>query len=487
MTRRCLLYLRQSLSRGKGTLAGAGDGERRDSLSLRAQERGLRERAEREGWAVVGVEQDQDLRGWQDEGERPGLAACLDRAAAGGYDVLLLWDMSRLARLVRLQEPWVWQLARHGVDVVSHTEPHASDELMRVIFGAFAQRQTTVIAGHVRSAIRARAEAGKWHGPAPFGLIRDAGGGLVPGEERDVAGVRLAYRLADQGRTLAAIAGELAAAGCRPTQGGVRWYVSTVRVILTNPIYVGRLRIGAVARDDAVDPLIERDRWERVQVRLAASHERAGRRRAAPTFLAGLARCGCGRKLYPISHRASDRPHRVTLRCGTVGATETPCAQPRRSVELHVAEAFALRQLAADLAARPPWRDAYRAAVAAHRAAAPRYAAEVRALDRRQARVEERLGRADDAYFSGEIDRASWRRQRDAVAAEVAAIGRERATLPAEPDAVAFRLAEGAATAAAAALGGASDGAVAEAMRLVGATLVLRDGTLRLEYDRPVG
>src|SRR5687767_392796 len=109
---RVLLYARQSVEKDEGD----------KSLSIDSQVATLRARARKEGWTIVGEEREAGLRGWMDEADRPGLARCIARAAAGEYDILLVWDMSGLARSVRLQEDWIFRLARAGVDVISHTE-----------------------------------------------------------------------------------------------------------------------------------------------------------------------------------------------------------------------------------------------------------------------------------------------------------------------------------------------------------------------------
>ena len=69
---------------------------------------------EAEGWTLTGVIRDADVRGWQDETQRPGLQEALDRARARAYDVLLVWDMSRFARSVRIQEDLIYRLAALG-------------------------------------------------------------------------------------------------------------------------------------------------------------------------------------------------------------------------------------------------------------------------------------------------------------------------------------------------------------------------------------
>ena len=144
---RCVCYCRQSDTGGAGA----------ESLSLASQEAVLRERAQREGWQVVEVVRDADLKGWQDETERPGLARVFALARDREIDVLLVWKLDRLARSVRIQEQIVFSLGLARVDVESHTEPHVrTAPMIRQILGAVAEEQTRTIAAHVRRAVRQR-------------------------------------------------------------------------------------------------------------------------------------------------------------------------------------------------------------------------------------------------------------------------------------------------------------------------------------------
>ena len=159
-----MLYCRQSDSGGDGV----------ESLSIESQELRLRQYAESHGWSVLAVERDADLRGWQDEDERPGLAAALRRAEEDG-DVLLVWDLSRLARKLRIQENIVARLADAGVEIASLNEPWASAPMFRQILGAVAEERTRQMSVDIRRSLRQRAQTGLWHGIVPYGYVRPAG------------------------------------------------------------------------------------------------------------------------------------------------------------------------------------------------------------------------------------------------------------------------------------------------------------------------
>src|SRR5919107_1527275 len=159
-----VLYCRQSDSGGDGV----------ESLSIESQEIRLRQDAESQGWAVIAVERDADLRGWQDEDERPGLAAALRRAEEDG-DVLLVWDLSRLARKLRIQENIVARLDDAGVEISSLNEPWASAPMFRQILGAVAEERTRQMSVDIRRSLRQRAQTGLWIGIVPYGYARRDG------------------------------------------------------------------------------------------------------------------------------------------------------------------------------------------------------------------------------------------------------------------------------------------------------------------------
>src|SRR5829696_1337485 len=163
-SKRAVLYCRQSDSGGDGV----------DSLSIESQELRLRQYAESRGWAVIAVERDADLRGWQDEDERPGLAAALRRAEADA-DLLLVWDLSRLARKLRIQENVVARLADVDVEIASLNEPWASAPMFRQILGAVAEERTRQMSVDIRRSLRQRAQTGLWIGSVPYGYLRPAG------------------------------------------------------------------------------------------------------------------------------------------------------------------------------------------------------------------------------------------------------------------------------------------------------------------------
>lgn len=436
MTQRVLLYIRQSDSHGAG----------RDSLSLDSQERELRARAAAEGWAVVGVEADADLRGWQDETERPGLARAVARAEAGEFDTLLVWDLSRFARDVRIQETIVWRLARVRVGIVSHTEPHAADDLIRVIFGALHQRRSQEIGQNVRRAMKERARRGLPHGgPTPY-AYRRAGkdAPLVPGPATEIATIRLVYALAADGRSKTEIARELTERGI-PAPAGGPWYLSTVAYLLGNPIYRGAQWSRHGTAEGAVPPLVDEATWHAAQAaaRLRPNRGRGRRTKDAESWLEGLATHECGLPLY--LHAPRGRQER-TFRCRDAygnrrgpGWPACPVAPAAIAAHRFEVEAWAIleRDLSAVVSPDAVLADLRRR----YEAAAPGAAKLRRKLQSDLARLNAARDRALDLYVSGRDSQAGMDRRLAAIAAERAQAEAALAALPEAPDEAALEAA----------------------------------------------
>ncbi len=96
----------------------------------------------------------------------------------------------------------------------------------------------------------------------PYGYDRQDDA-LVPDPE-EAAHVTAFFRLYQAGMSLRQIA-EVANRQGLPTSRGGQWQASTLRHMLRNPIYVGRIRRKGMVREDGVPGLIEPELFEKVQ------------------------------------------------------------------------------------------------------------------------------------------------------------------------------------------------------------------------------
>lgn len=401
----------------------------RDSLSLESQEQALRAAAASRGAIVIGAVRDADLKGYQDESQRPGLREALDRADAGEYDVLAVWELSRLARKLSLQERILERLERAHIRLHSQQEPWTSDPLVRQILGAVAEQQTRTISGHVSRALRQRREQGLWAGRVPYGYVL-VDHRLVPDDEM-AAVVRDLFNRFANGEPITTITRRFNEGGVAPprSRNSVSWRVETVGRILENEVYRGHIVTTAHRVEHAHEPIVDDVTWERVQrrradLRAVGPGRRYGRQRAVDTFLdAERAVCGCGaplfarRMLKPYlrwpKYQDLPRAYFELLYCASsprayAAGSGTGCSNPRKNIMVHLAERFVRDQLVADLVAVRPWRVVAAEARAAVRVAAPDEEARRRALVRRRREIVDRKRRATELFVGGRIDLAGY-------------------------------------------------------------------------------
>lgn len=93
-------------------------------------------------------------------------------------------------------------------------------------------------------------------------------GALVP-DSKEARVVAEFFRMYREGMSLRQIA-EVMNRRNLPTSRGGRWWASTIRHILRNPIYIGRVRRNDMFRESGKPSLIEPEVFEEVQTRLTA-------------------------------------------------------------------------------------------------------------------------------------------------------------------------------------------------------------------------
>jgi site-specific DNA recombinase len=146
------------------------------------------------------------------------------------------------------------ELEKSGCQVEFVERPMSSepnDQLLLQIRGAVAEYERTLVKERMRRGKLAKLKAGlllPWT-HAPYGYRAD------PDRPRDPAGVRLDEEKAavvaeifamylEEGASLCGVSKKLQARGIRSPRGREVWTVSSLRGILTNPLYTGRVYAG---------------------------------------------------------------------------------------------------------------------------------------------------------------------------------------------------------------------------------------------------
>ncbi len=269
--------------------------------------------AQREGWVVAGVFQDEAFSAYS--GNRgPGLeqakALAASTAAQEGSAVLIAQDADRFARgagdapgaAEHLGEVY-FQLKRQGVALWTVRSGHL--DLLRAAFEGErshdeSARKSQAVKAGVHRSVRDKGRA--TGGPDPYGYRysddkNDPGRLIVVPEEATIVRRMFSEYLA--GRPQAAIAKGLLDDGV-PTKRGGRWGQSTIGRILKNPIYKGMIELRGELFDGQHEPIIEPEVFDKVQALFEARPERRGRPSTTHLFRKGMLRCGaCGWALSP--------------------------------------------------------------------------------------------------------------------------------------------------------------------------------------------
>ncbi len=188
--------------------------------------------------------------------KRPGLDALRDRARLRDLEAVVVLCPDRLARNYVHQMVLIEELEKNGCRVEFVERPMSSepnDQLLLQIRGAVAEYERTLLSERMRRGRLAKYKAGlllPWT-HVPYGYRVD------PDRPRDPAGVRpdeakaavvaeIFAMYLEEGGSLFGVSRRLESRAVSAPRGGKVWSVATLRGILTNPVYAGRVYAGRV-------------------------------------------------------------------------------------------------------------------------------------------------------------------------------------------------------------------------------------------------
>lgn len=317
--------------------------DRQDARSIDDQIRRCRAYADGHGLALAGTYADAALSGAHRD--RPEMQRMLADAERGAFAVVLVDDLSRLSR--DLGNTWrivFEELAAHGVRVIDVTTGMASDGAgARLTFGAMALVNDTflqLVRAETHRGMEGRAIAGFSTGGRTYGYASVAEESPPDPEhprrrlvvdEVEATVVRAIFRAWVEGKALKAIAAQLNSDGIAAPHDrgngnkiGRGWPHSTVRAILANERYTGRVtwntskwvRVPGKRSRRRVDRpesewrvldvpelrVIDDDTFRAAQRRFRKGRGRVEGTAKSPHLLTGLLICGvCGGSMTIVS------------------------------------------------------------------------------------------------------------------------------------------------------------------------------------------
>lgn len=233
---------------------------------------------------------------------RPGLQQALDDARDGQFDVLLVYRIDRLTRSIVGLMQIVEQLEAAGVALKSATEPIDTQgpvgRMLLQLLGIFAEFERSLLIDRITSGFERKASRGEWlGGPSPYGYTLDPESkSLIVHEDEAVVVHAMFSKHIDERLRATAISNWLNETGRRTRQGRL-WSNQRVLRILSNPVYIGKIRHGEAIHEGKHPAIISDDLFERAQHRSDPPvYETAiDAPEESDYLLSGLVRCqGCG-------------------------------------------------------------------------------------------------------------------------------------------------------------------------------------------------
>ena len=283
-------YIRVSKDKSKGGTKGE------KIISPTQQIAAIRKLCAERGWELWGFRDDIDKSGFKmSYTKRPGLMELLEAAKRGEFQIACVYRMDRSARRTWDQGDIVRLFAQYGVDVYSATEPFdphtATGRFQRNIMAPISEYFSEILSQNIQDARLSMVGMGRAPGGLPpYGYMwREKN--LVP-DPTTAPIVQGMFNVALQvgtNNTVRRVWEYLEAQGARAPLSGYNWHPDSIRYILRNSIYTGRLRYNEEMYELNIERLVTDELWNGVQ---AFMQEGKGHNTARKNLLVGFIYCG---------------------------------------------------------------------------------------------------------------------------------------------------------------------------------------------------
>lgn len=307
-----------------------------EGYSIDEQERLLRSWAEKNNYEVYKCYSDRGISG-KDIKNRPALKELLKDAEEKKFDMVISWKINRISRKLADVLKIVDILEKNDITFKSYSEPFETDTpagkmqfQMMALIGEF-ERGT--IAQNVKMGMCAKAKSGEWCGGRVLGYD------LVPIDsqegakrkknrltinEKEAEAVRFIFNEYVNGKGYKAITNQLNKLSYK-TKKGNDFSVGSIREILTNPVYIGKVRYNVrqnwsekrrrninanpIITDGIHEPIIDEGLWDKVQAIMESKKGKPSRIYDGEYPLTGILKCpkcGAGMVISRTTNKLAD-------------------------------------------------------------------------------------------------------------------------------------------------------------------------------------
>ena len=349
---RCAIYTRKSTEDGLEQEFNSLDAQREAAEAYIASQKG-------EGWTC---QPDRYDDGGYTGGnmDRPAFKRLMADIEAGEVDCVVVYKVDRMSRslldFTRIMEI----LEKHGVSFVSVTQQfNTTSSMGRLtlnILLSFAQFEREIISERTRDKIAASRRKGKWSGGRPIlGYDVGPGGGRLVVNEDEAVQVRAIFNLYLEHQSLLSTVKQLDDRGWANKRwitkkgheaGGGPFHKHSLRGLLTNVLYVGKLTYKDEVHEGEHSALVDEDVFRRVQQLLKRNGSTGGRhvRNRFGAILKGLLRCvPCNSAMVPTQTAKNGRRYRYYVCSSAQRRGWHSC--PSKSIPAQEIESFVIDQV----------------------------------------------------------------------------------------------------------------------------------------------
>ena len=293
-----------------------------EGYSIGEQERILREYADEHNLEVYDVYSDRGISG-KDIMHRPALKQMLQSAEKNEFDMVLVWKINRLSRKLSDILKIVELFEKNSISFKSHSEPFETNtpagKMQFQMMASIGEFERGTIAQNVKMGMLARAKEGKWCGNKVLGYD------IVPIEtplnkkrketklvinEKEAESIKLIFNEYVNGKGYKAITNKLNKLAYK-TKRGNNFSVGSIKDILSNPIYIGKVRYNlrqgwsekrkriinpdVILKDGIHDAIINNEVWNKAQKIMKSKQGKPSRIYDGEYPLTGILKCPvCG-------------------------------------------------------------------------------------------------------------------------------------------------------------------------------------------------
>ena len=240
-------------------------------------------------------------------------------------DVIISFKLSRFTRNARDLVNTMHILEKNNIDLILieygiNTNSHMG-KYMCYMAGLFAQMERENISDFVSMAMELNALQGNWNGGIVYGYDSDKNKNLIINEDEKKVVEKIFYYFAEKNWGYKKIANYLNQRNIT-TKKGSSWSINSIKQILDNPIYVGKIRWGQhkdwdrkrrkgkteeyILVDGNHEPIISKEIWQKTQALRKIRGKKPNKIYEGEFLLSGLIRCPkCGKAM--ISHRSKKK------------------------------------------------------------------------------------------------------------------------------------------------------------------------------------